>query len=257
MIDPPLRDLLLEGGRPRFAGLRLISDVHGQAAAFGAAVADAAERDLAVLQLGDLIDRGPSSDGAARIALDLIATRRGLFVVGNHDDKLRRAVKGNPVRIGANLRRSLEQLERADLAQRFAEAVAAAPLWLRCGRTLFVHGAFGPGMFDQPAPVNYSHPTTTKLPLAHLALYGETSGVLDADGEPTRTYGWVDQIPAGHTVYVGHDIVRPGEVTVLDGQLGGRAVCLDTGAWLDGRVSWLDLDTAALGIDGESVARSS
>ena len=248
MIDPPLRDLLLDGARPRFAGLRVISDVHGQAEAFAAAVADAAARNLAVLQLGDLIDRGPSSDGAVRIALDLIAARRGLFVVGNHDDKLRRAVRGQPVRIGANLRRSLEQLERAGLAQRFAEAVATAPLWLRCAPAFFVHAAFGPGMLEQPAPRNYGHPTTTKQPLAHLALYGETTGALDADGEPTRTYGWVDQIPAGLTVYIAHDIVRPGEITALTGKQGGRAMCLDTGAWLDGRVSWLDLDYAALGL---------
>lgn len=247
-LDDVLRDLLFEGGAPRFAGLRVISDVHGQAAAFGDAVADAARRDLAVIQLGDLIDRGPSSDGAARIALDLIAARRGLFVVGNHDDKFRRAARGNPVRIGKHLARSLEQLAAAGLTAGFADAVAAAPLWLRAGRALFVHGAFGTGMLEAPAPRAYSHPTLSKLPLAHLALYGETTGAVDADGEPTRTYGWVDDIPAGITVYIGHDIVAPGRIIELTGKRGGRAVPLDTGAWLGGRVSWLDLELAALGL---------
>jgi protein phosphatase len=247
-IDAAIRDLLFDGAVPRFAGVRVIADVHGQAASFGAAVDDAAQRELAVIQLGDLIDRGPSSDGAARIALALLETRRGLFVVGNHDDKFRRAARGNPVRIGNNLRRSLDQIARAGLTGRFADAVAAAPLWLRCGRTLFVHGAFSPGMLDAPAPATHNHPTLAKLPLAHRALYGETTGALDADGEPTRTYGWIDDIPEGVTVYIGHDIVAPGRVTTLDGKRGGRAICLDTGAWLDGKVSWLDLDYAALGL---------
>jgi hypothetical protein len=35
-------------------------------------------------------------------------------------------------------------------------------------------------------------------------------------------------------------------------------VCLDTGAWLDGRVSWRDLDYAALGLaDPVLTSRSS
>jgi len=251
-LDAVLGALLFDDDAPRFAGVRLIADVHGQAVAFGAAVDEAHRRDLAVIQLGDLIDRGPSSDGAVRIALELIATRRGLFLVGNHDDKLRRAVRGNPVRMGANLRRSLEQLTAAGLAERFADAVAVAPVWLRCGRAVFVHGAFGPGMLDVPSPTHYGHASADKQPLVHLALYGETTGAVDADGEPTRTYGWVDTIPAGITVYIAHDIVSPGRVTTFDGKAGGRAVCLDTGAWLDGSISWLDLDYAALGLTSRS-----
>ena len=248
-VDHALRDLLFEDGAPRFAGVRVIADVHGQAAAFGAAVDEAARRRLAVIQLGDLIDRGPSNDGAARIALDMLADRRGVFVVGNHDDKFRRAAKGNPVRIGKNLARSLEQIARAGLTERFAAAIAAAPLWLRGGCAVFVHGAFAPGMLEAAPPTAYAHPTLTKQPLAHLALYGETLGTLDADGEPTRTYGWVDEIPDGLIVHIGHDIVAPGRVTELYGKRGGRAVCLDTGAWLAGKVSWRDLDYAALGLD--------
>jgi protein phosphatase len=244
VIDAPLRALLFDGETPRFRGIRVISDVHGQAAAFAAAVDEARARDLAVIQLGDLVDRGPSSDGVARIALDLVAQRRGLFVVGNHDDKFRRAARGNPVRIGKNLQRTLDQLARAGLTERFADAVAAAPLWLRSGRAVFVHGAFAPGMLEQAAPTTYAHPTHTKHPLAHLALYGETTGELDADGEPTRTYGWVDAIPAGVTVYIGHDIREPGRITTVTGRHGGSAVCLDTGAWIEGRIAWLDLALA-------------
>jgi protein phosphatase len=130
--------------------------------------------------------------------------------------------------------------------------VAAAPVWLRCGRAVLVHGAFGSGMLDAPAPTHYGHASADRQPLVHLALYGETTGAVDADGEPTRTYGWVDTIPAGITVYIAHDIVNPGRVTTLDGKAGGRAVCLDTGAWLDGRISWLDLDYAALGLTSRS-----
>src|SRR5215471_14969692 len=128
-----------------FDGIRIIGDVHGDAAAFSVAIAEASARHLFVIQLGDLVDRGPDSVGALRLALDLIDRGRGLFLRANHDDKLRRALRGNPVRIGRELARTLEALaaapDQADLLPRLREALEQAPWWLRLGNHLLVHGA--------------------------------------------------------------------------------------------------------------------
>jgi protein phosphatase len=52
----------------------------------------------------------------------------------------------------------------------------------------------------------------------------------------------VDRIPAGVTVYCGHDQrSSDGRPYVRKGAAGGRAVFLDTGAGKGGHLSWIDL----------------
>lgn len=47
--------------------------------------------------LGDLCDRGPKSKEVMLDVLPAVRDGRALMVMGNHDDKLRRYLKGNPV----------------------------------------------------------------------------------------------------------------------------------------------------------------
>jgi protein phosphatase len=74
------------------------------------------------------------------------------------------------------------------------------------------------------------------------ALYGEPTGRLQPDGYPERSLRWVDRIPPGIRVYVGHDRrSADGRPYVRRGQSGGEAVFLDTGAGKGGHLSWIDL----------------
>jgi protein phosphatase len=73
--------------------LRVVGDVHGDARGFAHALAT----DRFVIQLGDLTDYGPDSAGTLAMALDLQAAGRGLFLLGNHDLKLLRALRGESV----------------------------------------------------------------------------------------------------------------------------------------------------------------
>jgi protein phosphatase len=73
-------------------------------------------------------------------------------------------------------------------------------------------------------------------------LYGEPTGRTQGDGYPERSLRWVDRIPAGITVYCGHDRrSSDGRPYVRHGALGGTAVFLDTGAGKGGHLSWIDL----------------
>jgi protein phosphatase len=219
---------------PRDRPVRVVGDVHGDIAGFSAA----ASGDHFIVQLGDLVDHGPDSAAVLRLMLELIAEGRGLFILGNHDFKLARALAGRPVTAGPALRRTLEMLD-ADLRLRAAAVLAEAPAWLLHGDALFVHGGFHTAMLDQPPP--RGELGRPEGPFSR-ALYGEPTGRRQADGYPERSLAWVDRIPPGLTVYCGHDRrSTDGRPWVNPGRAGGRAIFLDTGAGKGGHLSWIDL----------------
>ncbi|GIK88578.1 MAG: hypothetical protein BroJett026_40590 [Betaproteobacteria bacterium] len=229
-----------------FAGIRVVGDVHGEAAAFRAAIAGAESARLFVLQLGDLTDHGPDSPGVLAAMFALIDRRAGLFLLGNHDHKLRRALLGQPVkREAGGLDATLDQLarhpDRAALAERAVAAIAHAPAWLRWRDALFVHGGFHAAMLSEPAPAE-AGARRPDGPVSR-ALFGQTvQGQLTEAGYPVRVIEWVDRIPAGLTVYCGHDNrSNDGRPHTAEGRRGGRAVFLDTGAGKGGHLSWIDL----------------
>lgn len=214
--------------------LRVVGDVHGDAAAFSYAAAT----ERFVVQLGDLIDHGPDSAGTLRIMFDLIDRGRGLFLLGNHDLKLARVLAGKTARVDAVLRETIAQLDDALRARVQVEA-ARAPLWLHHGRILFVHGGFHTSMLAAPSP---EHRLERPIGPMSRALYGEPTGRTQPDGFPERSIRWVDRIPAGWTVYCGHDRrSTDGRPYVRRGAAGGTAVFVDTGAGKGGHLSWIDL----------------
>lgn len=218
---------------PAGAELRIVGDVHGDLRAFSAA----ASTDRFLIQLGDLSDHGPDSAGVLRRMFELIDTGRGLFILGNHDRKLGRALGGFAVRADAALEATLAQLDPA-LRERALLEINRAPAWLVRGVTAFVHGGFHPAMLSEQPP-----PALGRVdPLLSRALFGETTGRMQTDGYPERVVRWVDRIPAGVTVYCGHDQrSTDGRPYVKTGSSGGRAIFLDTGAGKGGHLSWIDL----------------
>ena len=221
-------------GIPRGAALRVVGDVHGDARGFAAAAAS----ERFVVQLGDLTDGGPDSAEALRIMFRLIDAGRGLFLLGNHDLKLARALAGRDVRIGPELAGTLAQLDEPLRARARAE-LARAPAWLVQGRQFFVHGGFHTAMVNEAPP---SIPDGRVDGVLSRALYGEVTGRVQPDGYPERSLRWVDRVPSGLTVYCGHDRrSTDGRPYVHHGALGGTAVFLDTGAGKGGHLSWIDL----------------
>ncbi len=214
--------------------LRVVGDVHGDARAFAHAVAT----DRFVVQLGDLTDGGSDSAEVLRLEIAMVREGRGVVLLGNHDLKLWRVLRGRKVRVAAPLQHTLGQLDDT-LRGEAATMLGQAPAWLRRGSDIFVHAAFHKAMLAEDAPeVGDAH---AEGALAR-AMYGETTGRTQADGYPERAIGWVDEIPAGFTVYCGHDRrSSDGRPLVRHGHAGGRAVFLDTGAGKGGHLSWIDL----------------
>ncbi len=214
--------------------MRVVGDVHGDASAF----AYAADTDRFLVQLGDLVDYGPDSAGALRIMFDLIDRQRGLFLLGNHDLKLARLLLGQTVRVNAELLATMQQLDEPLRARMLAEA-ERAPLWLRSGNRLFVHAGFHTDMLDGPSPPAQ---IGRALGISARALFGEPTGHIQEDGFPERSLRWVNRIPQGMTVYVGHDRrSQDGRPLEQRSRAGGRAIFVDTGAGKGGHLSWIDL----------------
>lgn len=218
---------------PPGASLRVVGDVHGDARAFRFAL----ETDRFVIQLGDLIDSGPDSAETLGAAFRLVDEGRGLFLLGNHEWKMARALMGQNVRIDATLGATLAQLDPA-LRDRARTDLPHAPAWLVHGDTVFVHGGFHTAMLDDAAP-----DTVEKIDgVLSRALYGEPTGRTQGDGYPERSLRWVDRIPPGITVYCGHDRrSTDGRPYVRTGRQGGKAIFVDTGAGKGGHLSWIDL----------------
>ena len=221
---------MIPAGQP----LRIVGDVHGDLRAFRAAVAT----DRFVIQLGDLSDHGPDSAGVIRLMLDLIAEHRGLFILGNHDRKLGRALSGLGVRMDAPLQATLDQLDE-EFRPLVLAAIDVAPAWIIQGHRAFVHGGFHPAMLDEPPPPALGRVSA----IMSRALFGETTGRMQPDGYPERVLRWVDRIPHGLTIYCGHDQrSTDGRPYVRNGAAGGTAIFLDTGAGKGGHLSWIDLE---------------
>lgn len=219
---------------PAGAKLRVVGDVHGDARAF----AIAAETERFLVQLGDLVDDGPDTPGALRIMFRLLDEGRGLFLLGNHDFKLARALRGDAVR-GPSLERTLAELS-PDLKTRMLEATLSAPAWITMERNFFVHGAFHRAMLHVPPP---EFPRGRPDALLARALYGQTTGRVTGAGKPERILRWVEDIPDGMTVYCGHDNRSvDGRPYMKTSSHGARAVFLDTGAGKGGHLSWMDIE---------------
>ncbi|MBC7431775.1 MAG: phosphatase [Rubritepida sp.] len=231
-----------ERGSP---GLRVVGVVHGEGRAFEPAAAGAEAAGLFLIQLGDLTDGGPDAPGVLRRIFGLMDRGAGLFILGNHEHKLRRALTGTRLRgqtqgLDLTLRQLAEAADGAALKARMITEVARAPAWLLRGQDLFVHAAFHPAMLHVPPPddagARKAEPPVTR------ALYGQVVAGLQNDGYPERLLHWVESVPEGLTVWVGHDVRSlDGRPLRRRGRQGGEVVFLDTGSGKGGHLSWVDL----------------
>ncbi len=216
--------------------LRIVGDVHGDYKGFAAATAT----DHFIVQLGDLVDDGPDTLGVLELMFELLERRRGIFILGNHDFKLARALRGDSVHRSPALAATIAALDNATAARALAE-ITRAPAWITVPNVCFVHGGFHPAMLIERAP---TFPSRAPDRLVARALYGQTTGRVTGSGKPERLVQWVDQIPAGVTIYCGHDQrSKNGRPLILSNRQGGSAVFLDTGAGKGGHLSWIDIQS--------------
>jgi len=237
-------------------GVRFFGDIHGCRAEFDALADDAIARNLHLHSLGDLINRGPDSPGCMRLACDLHDAGWLDLNPGNHDERFLRWFQGEKVPIKPNgLGSTLDQLKDIDdrkaITRRYAELLMHAPLWSRFGRLYSVHAALHPEMIGRDGPRLGA--SDWKSDLHHLALEGEERPETDPERMALgrRSFHWLDEIPAGVTVLVGHSTVSTEGARERRNGAGGRIVHLDTGLQRSGRLTYLDVPASVIALRDE------
>jgi len=234
-----------------FRRIRVIGDVHGNLE--GLAKVMQANPDTFFLFLGDIPDYGVGTLTAVVAVAKLIREGRAWCIRGNHEKKVLRYVEqerangfqgmtthGNNVTF--NQLKALDADARAQWETEMEFLVEMSPDWIQIGQFLFVHAAAHHSMWG-----NELFRANGNSIQESFALYGETDGTKGPDGYPTRLYNWVDAIPTGHTVFVGHAVRQVEAPLVQMNAGGGKVVFLDTGSSKEkdgkpGKLSWVDLD---------------
>jgi protein phosphatase len=173
--------------------------------------------------VGDLVDRGPDTPGVLRTVMAMAGAKSALCVLGNHDDKLGRALLGRPVRVAHGLELSLRQLEEDPALRREA-----------CG---FLEGLPSHYVLDRGALVAVHAGIKSSMQgrdsarVRRFCLYGETTGETDDRGLPVRL-DWARD-------YRGRAVVVYGHTPVEEPSWRARTINIDTGCVFGGRLTAL------------------
>jgi protein phosphatase len=217
----------------------VIGDVHGCLAeleALLAALGYAIERDAAgrpigaqhpdrrAIFLGDLVDRGPDTPGVLRLVMGMVAAGTALAVLGNHEAKLLRALRGKNVQRTHGLAESMDQLaaepeEFRTQVEGFIDGLISHYV-LDGGRLVVAHA----GLIER-----YQGRASGRV--REFCLYGQTTGETDEYGFPVR-YPWAQE-------YRGQALVLYGHTPVPETEWLNNTLCLDTGCVFGGHLTAL------------------
>lgn len=175
--------------------------------------------------VGDLTDRGPDSAAVIALVMNMHQEGQALIAAGNHDDKLRRALKGNKVNIGLALFQTIEQLR-----QRGNTFVGKVLGWLSQlpwklhldeDRLLVCHAGLSERLQDREDDAARGH-----------ALYGDTDGTTKDENGYFLRRDWAAN-------YSGNRIVVHGHVPVDEVVVKNNVWNIDTGACFGGKLTAL------------------
>ena len=174
--------------------------------------------------LGDLVDRGPGVAEVLDVVMSMVSTGSALCIVGNHENKLSRALAGRNVKVTHGLAESLEQLQRRgpEFQTQVAEFIDGliSHYVLDGGRLVVAHAGL---------PERYHGRSSGRV--RSIALYGDTEGETDEYGLPVR-YPWAEEYRGDAAVVYGHTPVPVAEWV-------NNTICVDTGAVFGGQLTAL------------------
>lgn len=183
--------------------------------------------------VGDLTDRGPRNVDVLRLVMGMCAEGSARCVMGNHDFKLNKWLKGRNVQLNHGLDVTAAELEACSEA--FRKQVAAftydlrSHQWLAGGDLVVAHAGLKEEMHGRGSAAVRS-----------FAMFGETTGEIDEFGLPVRQE-WARDYRGRADVVFGHVPVR--EAEWLNSTLD-----IDTGCVFGGKLTalrWPERETVS------------
>lgn len=226
-----MMNFLADRVKNNFNGILVFGDIHADYESYMKAYYYAKEHNLFFMSLGDLVDRGRFPYEVVMHMDDCVKAGIAGFTMGNHDDKFRRLFLGNKVSLSVDARRTLEDVgpDRRDHFLKTYHDMMETPvysgLFHKFDDIILAHAASHPAMWEG---VTFDKTARSR------ALVGEADGSVDDNGLPVRLYNWIEEIPMGKTVIVGHDRKPIFDVSITvplvrTNSNGGKAIFIDTG----------------------------
>lgn len=174
--------------------------------------------------LGDLVDRGPRVPDVLRIVKSMVEAGSAHCILGNHENKLGRALRGRNVKLTHGLAETMEQLE--------AESEDFRKEMLRFIDGLISHFVLDEGrLVVAHAGLREEMQNRSSGKVRSFAMYGETTGETDEFGLPVR-YDWAADYRGKARVVYGHTPVPEAEWV-------NNTLCIDTGCVFGGKLTAL------------------
>lgn len=177
-----------------------------------------------VVFLGDLVDRGPNAPEALRIAMSMARQGSALCVMGNHDGRFLKLLRGASVKGGYGLEETVAQFksESSEFAAEVARFYATLPphCVLDGGRLVVAHAGLKEALHGSASEE-----------ARELAIFGKWTGRYDEFGEKIRVDWAAD--------YRGTPLVAYGHTAVPEPRWVGNSINLDTGCVFGGQLSGL------------------
>jgi protein phosphatase len=184
--------------------------------------------------VGDITDRGPRNIDALRLVMGMCDEGSGRCVIGNHDFKLNKWLKGRNVTVNHGLETTVSEMEQASEA--FRKQVSdfiwdlRSHAWLAGGKLVIAHA----GLKEEMHGRGSGH-------VRNFAMFGETTGEIDEFGLPVRLE-WARDYRGEADVVFGH-------TPMAEAEWLNHTMCIDTGCVFGGKLTalrWPERETVSV-----------
>ncbi len=174
--------------------------------------------------VGDITDRGPRNVDCLRLVMGMCEEGSGRCVMGNHDFKLNKWLKGRQVQLNHGLDLTVAELEQTSEAFRrqVSEYIydLRSHFWLAGGDLVVAHAGLKEEMHGRGSGA-----------VRNFAMFGETTGEIDEFGLPVRLE-WAREYRGKADVVYGH-------TPVLEAEWLNSTMDIDTGCVFGGKLTAL------------------
>ncbi|WP_346909690.1 polynucleotide kinase-phosphatase [uncultured Roseibium sp.] len=184
--------------------------------------------------VGDITDRGPKNVNCLRLVMGMVEDGAAHCVVGNHDFKLNKWLKGRDVKLTHGLDLTVAELEQT--SPEFRKKVSdfiwdlRSHFWLADGRLVVAHAGLKEEMHGRGSGA-----------VRTFAMFGETTGEVDEFGLPVRLE-WARDYRGKADVVFGH-------TPAAEAEWLNNTLCIDTGCVFGGKLTalrWPERETVSV-----------